>query len=127
VSIHIRMFLYRLCGIKIGKHCFIGMKCYFDDTCYGDIKIGRGVTISYGVYMCCHGKRQKNAPIVIGDSAYIGMRAGIISKNADGTEKGVHIGERATIGAYTLVNRDIPPDATAVGVPCRIIKERVIS
>ena len=30
-------------------------------------------------------------------------------------------GENAVVGACTLVNRDIPDGATAVGVPCRIL------
>ena len=29
----VRMTLYRICGFKIGKGTFIGMKCYLDDLC----------------------------------------------------------------------------------------------
>lgn len=53
------------------------------------------------------------------------MRASIISKNADGESQGVRIGKGSVIGACTLVNRNIPDGATAVGTPCRIIKEKV--
>lgn len=119
----IRILLYRLCGFKIGKHTFIGMKCYLDDMCYDLLKIGNNVTISYGVYFACHGKGQGHLPIVIEDEAYIGMRASVISKNADHSAEGVHINKQAVIGACTLVNRDIPEGATAVGIPCRIITE----
>ncbi len=35
---------------------------------------------------------------------------------------GVTIGEGAIIGACSLVNKDIPAGATAVGVPCKVIK-----
>ena len=38
-------------------------------------------------------------------------------------KNGVTIGENAVIGACTLVNKDIPDNATAVGDPCRIIKK----
>lgn len=120
----VRIFLYRLCGFKIGKNCFVGMKCYFDDMCYDKMKIGNNVTISYGVYFSCHGRNQGHYPIVVGDGAYIGMRASIISKNSDGTDKGVHIGEGAIIGSCTLVNRDIPSGATAVGIPARVIDKK---
>lgn len=118
-----RIFLYRLCGFKIGKRCFIGMHCYFDDLCYKSLQIGDDVVISYGGYFALHGKSQGkgNHPVVIGNKAYIGMRASIISKNADNTRNGVCIGEKAIIGACTLVNRDIPAGAKAVGVPCRLI------
>lgn len=78
---NLRILLYRLCGFKIGKHVFIGMKCYLDDMCYDLLTIGNNVTISYGVYFACHGKNQGHYPITIEDGAYVGMRANIISKN----------------------------------------------
>lgn len=78
----IRIAIYRMCGFKIGKGTFIGMKCYLDDMCYDLLKIGNNVTISYGVFFACHGKNQGHYPITIDDGAYIGMRANIISKNA---------------------------------------------
>lgn len=116
----IRIFIYRLCGFKIGKKCFIGMRCYLDDMCYDQLIIGNNVTISYGVFFACHGKDQEHLPIVIEDGAYIGMRANLISRNAD-RNNGITVGEKAIIGACTLVNKNIPPFATAVGVPCKII------
>lgn len=79
---NIRILIYRLCGFKIGKHTFIGMKCYLDDMCYDLLKIGNNVTVSYGVYFACHGKGQSHLPIVIDDGVYIGMRASVISKNS---------------------------------------------
>ncbi len=118
----VRVLLYRICGVKIGKHVFIGMKCYLDDMCYDLISIEDEVIISYGVYFACHGRNQKHYPIIIKKKAYVGMRANIISKNAEDSEKGVCIGEGSVVGACTLVNRDVPNGATAVGVPCRIIE-----
>lgn len=119
----IRILLYRLCGFKIGKHVFIGMHCYLDDMCYDLLTIGSNVIISYGVYFACHGKNQGHYPIRIEDGAYIGMRASIISKNADADipEGGITISKDAAVGACALVNRNVPENATAVGIPCRII------
>lgn len=117
----VRIGLYRLCGFKIGKKTFIGMKCYLDDMCYDQLVIGNDCTISYGVFFACHGRHQSHMPITVKDHAYIGMRANVISKNADKTKQGVTIGENAVVGACTLVNRDVPDGATAVGIPCRII------
>lgn len=119
----IRIFLYRLCGFKIGKHVFIGMHCYLDDMCYKMLTIGDNVTVSYGVYFACHGKNQAHMPITIKDNAYIGMHANIISRNADKTTFGVTVGEGAIVGSCTLVNRNVPTGMTAVGVPCRIIAD----
>ena len=124
---NVRILLYRLCGFKIGKHCFIGMKCYLDDVCHDIFIVGNNVTISYGTYFACHGKHQGRYPITIKDDVYIGMRANIISKNVNGSEHGICIGQGAIVGACTLVNRDIPDGSTAVGIPCRILEERAKS
>lgn len=87
---NIRILLYRLCGFKIGKNCFIGMKCYLDDMCYDLLEIGNNVTISYGVYFACHGKGQGHLPIIIEDGAYVGMRACVISKNPEELGRGTY-------------------------------------
>lgn len=119
---NIRILLYRMCGFKIGKHVFIGMHCYLDDMCYDLMTIGNNVIISYGVYFACHGRNQAHLPITIEDDVYIGTRATIISKNRLTPGGGITISKNAIVGACTLVNTDIPSGATAVGIPCRIIK-----
>lgn len=91
------------------------MRCYLDDMCYDLIEIGNNVTISYGVYMACHGKNQGHNRLVISDGSYIGMKATIVAR------KDIVIGKDAIVGACTLVNKDIPDGATAVGIPCKII------
>jgi len=91
------------------------MKCYFDDLCVDRIVIGNNVTISYGVYFACHGRKQGHNKIIIKDGAYIGMRTSITAR-AD-----ITIGENAVIGASSLVNKSIPDEVTAVGVPCKVI------
>lgn len=111
----LRIWMYRRCGYKIGKRCFIGMRCYLDDMCYDHIVISDDVTISYGVFMACHGRRQGHNHITINDGAYIGMNASIVARTD------ISIGKNAIVGACTLVNKSIPDDATAVGIPCRII------
>lgn len=114
----LRVALYRLCGFKIGKGTFIGMKCYLDDLCVHELVIGEHVTISYGVYFACHGVNQAHNKITIRNNAYIGMRASIIAP------EDIEIGEGAIIGAQTLVNKSVPAHQTAVGVPCRIIEKQ---
>ena len=120
----VRIWLYRLCGFKIGKHTFIGMRCYLDDMCYDLMTIGNNCIISYGVYFACHGYNQGHYPLVIEDNVYIGMRACVMSKNAQKDvepAQGVTIHTGAVIGSCTLVNKNIPAGATAVGIPCKII------
>lgn len=113
----VRVGLYRLCGFKIGKGTFIGMKCYLDDLCVKEIEIGNNVTISYGVYFTCHSPYQGHNKLIIKDGAYIGMRANITARHD------LVIGKGSVVGAGALVNKSIPDDATAVGVPAKVIKE----
>lgn len=53
---------------------------------------------------------------VIGHEAYVGANCFI--------KRGVTIGDGAVIGARSLVTRDIPPYAVAVGSPARVIRLR---
>jgi serine O-acetyltransferase len=51
---------------------------------------------------------------IIGDDVFIGAGARVLGP--------VTIGNRASIGANAVVLTDVPPGATAVGVPARIIE-----
>jgi len=114
---NIRILMYRyLVGYKIGRNVFIGMKCYFDDLEPQSTIIEDNVTISYGCYFALHGKGQKHSFIHINKFAYIGMRATIIADDA-----GITIGENSIIGAASLVNKNIPNNVTAAGVPAKIL------
>lgn len=115
---NLRIILYRMIGFSIGKNVFIGMKCYMDDVAIKNTVIEDGVTISYGTYFACHGKGQGHTKITIKQNVYIGMRCNIISG-----KDGVSIGKNSIIGAGSLVNRDIPADARAVGVPIKILDD----
>ena len=52
------------------------------------------------------------APSTIGSNVWIGSGAIILP--------GVSIGDDAVIGAGSVVTRDVPPGATAVGNPARV-------
>lgn len=111
----VRIMLYRLCGYKIGKGVFIGMRCYLDDMCYDLMEIEDNVTISYGVFFACHGRGQDHQKLMIRKGAYIGMRTSIIAK------KDLEIGENAVVGAMTLLDKSVGPGETVVGVPCHVV------
>ena len=113
VTNFMRVNLYRLCGFKIGKNVFIGMKCYFDDLDPPMTIIRNNVTISYGVYFACHGRKQAHHQIEICDGAYLGMKSVIVAR------QDLVIGENAVVGAMTLVNKSVSSGKTVVGVPCR--------
>jgi acetyltransferase-like isoleucine patch superfamily enzyme len=54
--------------------------------------------------------------VVIGNDVWIGAGVRILD--------GVHIGDHVVIGAGSVVTKDIPENAIAVGVPARVIRKR---
>ena len=54
--------------------------------------------------------------VTIGNDVWIGVRVGV--------RQGVTINHGAVIGAYSVVTKDVPPYATVVGNPARIVKYR---
>jgi acetyltransferase-like isoleucine patch superfamily enzyme len=116
-SARLRVVLYRLIGFHIGRHVFIGMKCYLDDTDPGLITIEDNASISYGVYFAVHGVNQDHTPIRICENAKIGMRVMIISGR-----NGVTIGRNAIVGAGSLVHRSVPDNAVVAGCPIRPVR-----
>lgn len=87
---------------KIGRHCIINTNCSIDHDCViGDYAhISPNATLSGDVH--------------VGEGTHIGSGASAI--------QGVRIGKWCTIGAGTVLIKDIPDYATAVGNPARIIK-----
>lgn len=53
-------------------------------------------------------------PVVIGGGSFVGIGAII--------KPGVTIGERAYIGAGSIVTKDVPPESLAVGQPARVVR-----
>ena len=91
--------------IKIGADTFIGPNC--------------------GLYTAVHPTNAKDRvagkewarPITIGNGVWLGGNVVVLP--------GVTIGDRAVIGAGSVVTKDIPPDTVAVGNPCRVIKTNI--
>jgi serine O-acetyltransferase len=73
------------------------------------VRGGRGVHIEHQVTV---GAEQRQSPI-LGNNVFLGAGARVIG--------GITIGDGARIGANAVVLQDVPPGATAVGVPARII------
>lgn len=55
---------------------------------------------------------------IVEEGAYLGAGARVLGP--------VRIGSGARIGANAVVLQDVPPGATAVGVPARIVRQRVL-
>ena len=54
-------------------------------------------------------------PIKIGNNVWIGAGCTVLA--------GVEIGDNSVIGAGSVVNRSIPANVVAVGVPCRVLRD----
>lgn len=120
---HIQMAGIRTSGkkVSIGKNTVINWDCMLYTT--GGLTIGENVSISAGVWLVT-GSHDMNdpqfvdiyKPIVIGNNAWIGMRATILS--------GVTIGEGAVVMAGAIVTRDVEPNTVVGGVPAKTISQR---
>ena len=101
-------------GAKIGRGLFIdhGMGVVIGETA----EIGDNVTIYHGVTLGGTGKDKGKRHPTIADNAVIGTGAKILGP--------VYVGSSAKIGANAVVLRDVPANATAIGIPAKIIEAK---
>ena len=122
---HIQMAGIRSTGkkIRIGRGTIINHDCLMHVT--GGFIIGENVSISAEVGLITGGHDINDPlfsvhykPIVIGNYAWIGVRATIL--------RGVTIGEGAVVMAGAVVTRDVPPYTVVGGVPAKFVAERKV-
>ena len=103
-------------GVSIAPSCDIGPGLYIGHTgCvffYHTVVAGRNLSIGQQVTIGTKGLGVKGAP-VIGDNVYIGVGAKVLGP--------IKIGNNARIGANAVVIKDVPDNATVVGVPGKVI------
>ena len=110
----LRILLYSLAGVKIGKHVFIASYVLFDDQYPEFISIGNNVTISYRSTILAHDDSSGIiAPVKIENSAWIGACVTILP--------GIVIGSGSVIGAGTTISNDVPANAKIVSAEVRIL------
>ncbi len=121
----LRISLYRWMGVKIGKQCYIGTDCIFDDEYPELLTIEDFVGIAYRVTILTHEMFWKveneqrvmyvrKQPVVLKRNCKIGSGAVILP--------GVTIHENAMVGAGAVVHKDVPANAIVGGVPAKVIK-----
>ncbi|ELS02159.1 acetyltransferase (isoleucine patch superfamily) [Xenococcus sp. PCC 7305] len=120
-----------LCSGKSLSHpkIIIGASTYLNRHAFIDailsLKIGRDCAVGPGCYLTDHdhGLDPELTPLkqpmfaqatVIGDRVWLGANVTVL--------KGVTIGNDAVIGAGSVVTKDIPESAIAVGIPAKVIK-----
>ncbi|UCJ10326.1 acyltransferase [Chitinophaga pendula] len=89
--------------ISISDNCLIGINCQIVDTDFHTIN----------PFQRSSGLHEK-ADVIIGRNVWIGNNAIIL--------KGVTIGENSVIAAGSVVNKNIPSNSVAGGVPARVLK-----
>jgi serine O-acetyltransferase len=98
-------------GATIGKGVFIdhGMGVVIGETA----EVGDGCTIYQGVTLGGTSLQRTKRHPTLGRNVSVGSGASVIGA--------IHIGDGAKIGANSVVVKDIPPNATVVGIPGRVV------
>jgi len=81
----------------------------------GDAQVGDEANIGAGTVTCNFDGVSKHRT-VIGQGAFIGSDTMLVAP--------VRVGDGATTAAGSVVNRDVPADTLAVGIPARIQPKR---
>ncbi len=110
-----------------------GDNCYFQIWNFGTepnmLSFGDNVHIASGVTFISHditaqmfrlmdnnpNYQNRRGPISLGSNVFVGANSSILYD--------MKIGNNVIIGAGSLVNKDIPDDVVAAGVPCKVIGE----
>ncbi|HEX2670991.1 MAG TPA: serine acetyltransferase [Polyangiaceae bacterium] len=101
-------------GVQIGGGLYLPHP--FGIVVNADCKLGRNVTLLQGVTLGIIDPSQPACPI-LEDGARVNAGAKLLG--------GITVGRSAVVGANAVVLRDVPAGRVAVGVPARILPEKV--
>jgi maltose O-acetyltransferase len=109
-------------NIELGERVFFNFNCVVLDVCrvrIGSFSLfGPAVQIYTPLHPLDAERRRREeygAPVDVGSDVWVGGGAIILP--------GVRVGDRAVIGAGSVVTRDVPDDTFAAGNPCRPIRQ----
>lgn len=123
----LRVLIYKIMGVKIGKNVFIGLDCILDSSFPELITIEDNVVTSFRIMLICHGISSESAgtiqktnnrvvsAITLKEGCYIGAGAIILP--------GVTIGRNAIVAAGAVVTKDVGDNTTVAGVPAKVISK----
>ena len=134
-STRIWQFCVVLPEAEIGENCNVCSHCFIEN----DVKIGNNVTIKCGVQLW-DGLRVEDDVFIGANVSFTNDRYPRSKQYPARFEKtvvrqgasigagsvvlcGIEIGEKAMIGAGSVVTKDIPSDCIAGGNPCKVIKQ----
>jgi len=112
--------------VRIGARTTVGSNSVIVST--AGVEIGEAVLMAGGCYVSAGAYRvdapgaimdqeaYSNGPIRIGAGSWLGTCAVVLD--------GVSVGDGAVVGAGAIVNRDIPSNSIAAGVPAKVLRQR---
>lgn len=112
-----------LSTLKSGATIEIGNNCGFSGTVIGaalhvklgnNVRCGANTLITDSDWHSDDPRTGADAEVIVEDNVWLGYGVKVL--------KGVHIGANTLIGACSVVTKDIPSNAIAVGNPCKVIK-----
>lgn len=89
-------------GVTVGTACIVNHKASVDHEC----RIADGVHLAPGVTLC--------GCVTVAENAMVGAGAIVLPR--------LRIGRNSIVGAGTVVTRDVPDNAVAVGNPARVVR-----
>ena len=98
-------------GFKTDIGAFTYINAKYGVTIEDDVQIGSHCSI-YSLSTI----DDKTGPVVLRKNCKIGANSVVMP--------GVTIGENAVVGAMSFVNRDVPANSVAVGVPAKVISRK---
>ncbi len=115
-SLRLKNALYRWLGMTVGPRVSWGLEATPDVFWPELITVEADAIVGYDATILCHEFLQgecRTAPVHVGERAMIGAQTVVLP--------GVRIGADARVAANSLVTRDVPPGVTVAGVPAEIV------
>ncbi len=115
-------------SLRVGDKVVLGK----DNTvnCYLDVEIGAATIVADWVYVTDFDHKTSDVhvpikdqgivktPVRIGPDCWIGAKASVL--------RGTRIGRGSVLGAHAVVRGDVPEYSIAVGVPARVVRNRLV-
>ena len=106
-------------SVSIGSYCSISAQV--EILVGGEHRTDWTTTFPLRIHFGLEGAETDGHPrsrgdVVVGNDVWLGRGCRILS--------GVTIGDGAVVGAYALVNHDVPPYAVVAGMPARVLRHR---
>ncbi len=109
VQFHSDIHIGAINKVVIGNNVLLASRIYISDHVHGEINSNDLDKIPADRMITSKG------PVIIEDNVWIGEGVSILA--------GVTIGKNAIVGANSVVNKSIPANCVAAGVPARVIKK----